>query len=335
MRRSAGPCRTTSYNTVERSACVMTPGNTEGIQALEGSVVVKPANFAYHRPKQLSEAMNLLTSLGDAAKLIAGGQSLVPMMNMRLARPEHVIDINDLDDLNYIRKVDDRIRIGALTRQSDLESSNLLRNNCPLIPETVGYVGHYAIRQRGTVGGSIAHADPVAELPLLAVLLEANMTVVSSEGTRSVSAEDFFITIYTTDLAPNELISEVDFPVFADSQGWSYQQLSRRAGDFALVSAGSVLSVDETGRVDKLNVAVAGADVIPLNLSRKLADFQGAIPNVQWIESVAAAAVQDVEPDSDLHATASDRLEWLELMIKRTLTESLQRTEQTAGAKED
>ncbi|MCF8565048.1 xanthine dehydrogenase family protein subunit M [Alicyclobacillus tolerans] len=291
---------------------------------------MKPANFSYHRPSNLDEALKLLDTYPDEAKVIAGGQSLVPMMNMRLARPEYLIDINDLKDLSFIRKAGDWIEVGALTRQAELEASALLKEFCPIVPEAIRHVGHYAIRQRGTVGGSIAHADPSAELPLLAVLLRAQMAITSSEGTRTASAEEFFVTIYTTDLLPTELVTQVSFPVLGPKQGFSYQEFSRRAGDFALVSAGSVLTLDDEGKVVDLNLAVAGADAIPLNVRDKVASFCGEKPDENWIKSVSQAAIEGLEPDSDLHATAQDRLEWLELLIQRALKESLVRV-QTRG----
>lgn len=286
---------------------------------------MKPANFTYHRPSQLEEAFQLLETYADEAKVIAGGQSLVPMMNMRLARPEHLIDINELPNLGYVRKTADTLQIGALVRQADLEQSPELKEGCPIIAEAIRHVGHLAIRQRGTIGGSIAHADPAAEMPLMAALFNANLTIASSEGTRVVPAGDFFITIYTTDLLPNELVTQVEFPLMKPSDGWSYQEFSRRRGDFAIVSVATILSLDSAGSVKRIQMALGGADLIPINVSASLDGFLGVKPDQAWMDSIADTVTEGLDLNSDLHGSAEDRLEWLQLLVRKSLQQSLER----------
>ena len=228
---------------------------------------MKPASFTYHRPRELDEALNLLDNYSDDAKVLAGGQSLVPMMNMRLVRPAHLVDINEIGGLSYIRKTEDKLQIGALTRQANLEQSAVLKEFCPIISEAIHRVGHLAIRQRGTIGGSIVHADPSAEMPIMAALFNANLTITSTEGTRIVPACEFFITIHTTDLQPNELLTEVEFPLMNSKDGWSHQEFARRSRDFAIVSAATILSLDEVGKVSHILMALGGAKSIPINVS--------------------------------------------------------------------
>lgn len=286
---------------------------------------MKPASFTYHRPRQISEAMNLLETYGDDAKVIAGGQSLVPMMNMRLARPAHLVDINELSDLNYIRRTGDQLHIGALTRQADLERSGVLRAFCPIIPAAVRHIGHYAIRQRGTIGGSLAHADPSAELPLMATLLDANFTIISYGGARVASAGEFFVTIYTTDMLPTEILTEVEFPVLGMDDGWSYQEFSRRTGDFALVSAATVLNLDAMGRVQHIRMALGGTESVPVSVTQVANEYCGEMPTEAWISAVAGAVTEGLELNSDLQGTAEDRLDWLQGLVRKSLKESLHR----------
>lgn len=285
---------------------------------------MKPASFTYHRPRELDEALSLLDNYSDDAKVIAGGQSLVPMMNMRLVRPAHLVDINEIGGLSYIRKTADKLQIGALTRQAHLEQSPVLKEFCPIISDAIHRVGHLAIRQRGTIGGSIAHADPAAEMPTIAALFNANLTITSTEGTRIVPACDFFITIHTTNLLPNELLTEVAIPLMNPDDGWSYQEFARRSRDFAIVSAATILSLDEVGKVSNILMALGGAKSIPINVSASLKGFLGEVPDEAWMSAIVRTVTTGLSLNSDLHATAEDRLVWLQLLVKKTLQESLQ-----------
>jgi carbon-monoxide dehydrogenase medium subunit len=205
---------------------------------------LKPAAFAYHRPDSIEEALRQLVACGSSAKVLAGGQSLGPMMNMRLASPSDLIDLNDLTDLAYVRAVGDMLEIGALTRHVQLAASPLVRERCPLLAAAAGTIGHYAIRERGTLGGSLAHADPAAQLPLVAVTLGAQIELVSSRASRVVAAVDFFQSVMSTALAPDEIIRCVRFPVKQQHEGASYQIFNRRHGDYAIVAASACVVLE-------------------------------------------------------------------------------------------
>ena len=197
---------------------------------------MKPAPFRYHRPQSLGEALALLTEFGADAKLIAGGQSLGPMMNMRLAQPAELIDVNALPGLDGIRTHPDSLEIGALARHHAVATSPVVRKYCPLVAEAAQTIGHYAIRSRGTLGGSLAHADPAAQLPLVAATLGAEIAVAGPRGERRIGAGEFFVSFMTTALEPDEILVSVRFPKAAPGERHAYLQFSRRQGDFALVA---------------------------------------------------------------------------------------------------
>ncbi len=198
---------------------------------------MKPASFDYFRPSTVEEAFQLLSQSGDEGKLIAGGQSLIPILNMRLSAPGCLIDISGLQDMNYIRREDEWIRIGSTTRQRDVERSGLIRELSPLLSEAVPFIGHMQTRNRGTVGGSVVHADPTAELPLSLLALNGRAVIQSADETREVELREFFITYLTTDIMPGELLTELKIPLKGMPKGYSFHEYSRRHGDFALVAA--------------------------------------------------------------------------------------------------
>lgn len=283
---------------------------------------MKPASFHYERPERLDQLVELLEHYGDEAKIIAGGQSLVPMMNMRLARPETLIDINRIKDMDYIRLNGSQLEIGALTRQMSLEQSELLKLHCPILSHAVSRIGHYAIRQRGTVGGSIAHADPSAELPVMAVLLDAQLHIVSADGERVVPADQFFVTIYTTDLMPNECIKAVTFSLITAEEGWSYRDFTRRAGDFAIVSVGCVVKLDGDGQVTQLRLAIGGVDDVPRLMQDETAACLGKLFDEELVQELTGSIIDHLEPGSDLHASAEFRCDLLRKLIPETVWEA-------------
>src|SRR5438067_4668883 len=197
---------------------------------------MKPAPFDYFAPTSVEEVRGLLTQYGDEAKILAGGQSLVPAMALRMAQPSVVIDINNVRELNYIRADDHGLAIGAVTRQRAVERSVTVREKVPLLTAAIEWIGHPQIRNRGTIGGSLAHADPAAELPALAAVLDATFTVTNTSGTkRTLNASDFFVSYLTTALGSDDLLSEIYFPALPAGAGWSFVEVARRHGDFALV----------------------------------------------------------------------------------------------------
>ncbi|MGY4710426.1 FAD binding domain-containing protein [Mycolicibacterium sp. CBM1] len=222
---------------------------------------MKPASFEYHRARDVRGATELLAELGEEAKILAGGQSLVAMMNFRLARPAHLIDVGGLDALRFVRRAEDGLHIGALTTHHDIENNLDLGSDFDLLRRTMRWVGHYPIRTRGTVGGSIAHADATAEWCLLAVLLDARIVVQSVRGCRSIAAQSFFFGYYTTDLAFDEMVVEVVFPTAAPHA--AVTEFAERHGDFAIVAAAASLDVAEDGSVGGGRIALGGVGAVP------------------------------------------------------------------------
>ena len=285
---------------------------------------MKPAAFRYHRPATLDDALALLAEQGDAAKAIAGGQSLVPMMNLRLAQPAALVDLGDIDGLQGVREVDGMVEVGALTRHQALADSELVRARCPLLAEAAGGIGHYAIRQRGTLGGSLAHADPAAQLPLVAVTLGAQIELASRRGRRRVAAADFFVSILTTAMAADELIVAVRFPVAAAREGQALRLFNRRAGDYAIVSIAACVQA-QAGRVERLRLAVGAVEPVPRLLADLGAAQAGRSADATWVAEVAAAARAAIEADDDARIGAEYRRELTQTLVARTLAASLER----------
>jgi CO/xanthine dehydrogenase FAD-binding subunit len=249
---------------------------------------MKPAPFLYRRPESLDEALALLREHGDEAKVLAGGQSLVPLLNMRLARPEVLVDLNRVGGLDHIEANGD-VRIGALVRQRELERSPL-----PLVTEALPHVGHLVTRNRGTVGGSIAHGDAAAELPLCLTVLGGTVVVRSAAGERRIPAEEFFVSHFTTRLAPDELVVETVWPVLDDGWSFAFEELAQRRGDFALSMAACALRV-ENGRVAEARVGVGSVVDRPTLLET---DLVGSVPAPGFLQAA-------VEPFGSMHASAA------------------------------
>jgi carbon-monoxide dehydrogenase medium subunit len=268
---------------------------------------VKPAPFRYHRPRSLGEALGLLAEFGAEAKLIAGGQSLGPMMNLRLVQPAELIDLNALSGLDGIRELPDALEIGALARHHAVASSPVVRRHCPLLAEAAQSIGHYAIRARGTLGGSLAHADPAAQLPLVAATLGAEIAVAGPRGERRIPAGGFFVSLMTTGLAPDEIVVAVRFPKAPPDQRHAYLQFSRRHGDFALVAVAATLSPRE------LRIGIGGAEDRPVALIDPAA---GARPDPA---AVARKARDAVNPSEDPRVPAVYRRELVEVLTRRAL----------------
>lgn len=285
---------------------------------------MKPATFTYHAPATLAEALRLLAEFGDTVKVLAGGQSLVPLMNFRLVRPEHVVDIGRVAALRYIQDEDGFLRTGALTTHAEIECSPLFQARCPLAPAAARHIGHSAIRNRGTVGGSVAHADPSAEWPLVLTCTGGSIVTEGPGGRRTIPAREFFLGYLTTALLPGELVVEVQFPALPAGAGWSFQEIARRHGDFALVAAAAVVTLDGAGRIGSARLALAGASPAPM-LVEAVNILRGERPTEAALRQVAAEAVRDLSPESDLHAPAEYRREVAGVLARRTLTEAVRR----------
>ena len=256
---------------------------------------MKPAPFEYHRPKSVAEALDCFATLDGDVRLIAGGQSLVPMLNLRLARPDHLVDLNDLAELDYVRDAGDRIEIGALVRHHRVATDAPIRAAIPVLAAGATSIGHYAIRQRGTLGGSLAHADPAAQLPLLALLLDAEIECVSRSGGRAVPAAEFFESLMTTALAADEMIAGVRIPKLRPGTGWGFELFSQRQGDFAIVATGALIELAADGSVSRLRLAIAGIGATPLTLDPITEPFVGRDPDDAWVNTLADAVSEGCE----------------------------------------
>jgi CO/xanthine dehydrogenase FAD-binding subunit len=290
---------------------------------------VKPAAFEYFAPRSVDEAVALLDKHRDEAKVLAGGQSLVPLMNMRLARPGVIVDINRLGTLEYIVAAPTALRIGALTRQRAAESSTLVADRCPLLRDALRLVGHAQIRNRGTVGGSIAHADPAAELTAVLTALGGDVTVRGRGGTRVIPASEFFVTYLTTALEAGELLTEVRFPALPSGAGWSWMEISRRHGDFALAGVGVVVNL-RGGVITDVRIALTGVGATPVRASGAERLLTGRAPSEDlWVEAADAVRAA-VEPDGDIHASAEYRRHVSGVLTQRALREALTRVKEVA-----
>src|SRR5262245_22273882 len=278
---------------------------------------MKPAAFDYYDPTTLSEAMDLMARFGDAARPIAGGQSLVPLMNLRLARPSHLIDLNRIDGLNYLKVDNSELRIGTMTRQRQLERSEEVKNGWPLLHEATGFVGHIQIRNRGTVGGSLCHAYPSAELPVTMVALGASFVLRSKDRQRTVRADEFITGPMTTLLEADELLVEIRVPAASPNTGWSFQELSRRHGDFALAAVGALVSLDSTGALAMARLTFAGATPLRSGDAENL--MLGQKPAEPLFREAARIATKDLPQDSDIHASADYRRHASEVLAHRGL----------------
>jgi CO/xanthine dehydrogenase FAD-binding subunit len=286
---------------------------------------MKPGRFEYHAPATLDEALALAAQYGDDARVIAGGQSLVPMMNIRLARPDHVIDINNIDGLSYIRPADGGIRIGATTRHHQIEKSSELIRLCPPLPAAARNIGHYALRERGTIGGSLALADPAAEYPLMAMLLDADVVATSSAGERVIPASDFFVSVFTTSLEPEEIVTAVRLRELGQGEGWGFRWLARRSGDYAIVNAATILSLDGAGKIAGAAIALGGVGATPVRLTALEQSVVGRHPTGDWASAIAAEAAASIEPESDKHASSEYRKELIQVLLGRALEDALAR----------
>jgi carbon-monoxide dehydrogenase medium subunit len=282
---------------------------------------MKPAPFAYYRAGTAAEAVRLLQELGPEAKVLAGGQSLLPLMKLRLARPSAVVDLNRARELDHVREAADHVAFGGIARLSELESPRLARA-CPILAAAARHIGHPAIRHRGTVCGSLAHADPAAELPVVALALDAELVSVGPRGERRTPAADFFQTYLTTVLEPAEVLVEARFPRLGEDAGWAFLELARRHGDFALVSAAAVLQRDGGGRIGRARVAlgsVADRAVRALDAERLLVG-ERATPAL--FDAAAAEAAHPLDPPSDVHGSGAYRRHLAAVLVARALAEA-------------
>jgi len=268
---------------------------------------VKAAPFEYHAPETVEEAVALLAEFGDDAKVLAGGQSLVPMLALRLARVERLIDLNRIPSLRYVSGADGVTRVGAMTTEATIGASGELRQRVPLLAEATGHIGHFQIRNRGTIGGSLSHADPAAEYPAVAVALDAEIDLASVRGTRTVRATEFFTGSFVSAAEPDEVLTEVRFGRGQGTPGWAVVELARRHGDFALAGAACAVWLDPAGRIGSLRLGLFGVASTPVRAFSAEEAARGlAAADVNPVE-VGRAALSGVSCVSDVHADAGYR----------------------------
>jgi carbon-monoxide dehydrogenase medium subunit len=286
---------------------------------------VKAPPFDYHRAASADEALALLAEHGDEAKVLAGGQSLVPLMNMRLARPTHLVDIGRVSDLSTIRN-GNGLTLGSMVRHRVIERSEVVRRENPLLASAVRFIGHAAIRTRGTIGGSLAHADPAAELPMLLVALDGEVEARSSRSGRTVPASELFEGFLTTSLHADELLTSIRIPALPSGTGWSFQEFSRRSGDFAIVGVAATVRLDDDGNVAEARLALSGVDTVPVRATSTESMLAGQTPSDDLWSSAGREAAAHLEPSSDLHGSAAYRKQLASVLAQRALSEAHQRS---------
>ncbi|PPJ17822.1 carbon monoxide dehydrogenase [Nocardia nova] len=279
---------------------------------------MKPAAFDYHAPGSAEEAVTLLAELGDEAKVIAGGQSLVPMLALRLAVFDHLVDLRRVDDLRGIEAGASSVRIGAGVTHAAVGASAEVRRAVPLLHRATPLIGHFQIRNRGTIGGSIAHADAAAEYPVVALTLDAEIEALSPRGRRTLAAADFFTGMWTTALEPDELVTAITFPVRSGRSGFAIEEFTRRSGDFAMAGAAIAVRLDGDSRVDRCAIGLFGLAPTPVRAHRAEATLLGRPADAVAAEEVGAAATADLTAiSSDVHGSAEYRRRLGAAMVAR------------------
>ncbi len=288
---------------------------------------MKPAPFEYYRPTTVDEVLVHIAERGDDAKLLAGGQSLIPTMNFRLAQPAVLIDLNGVEGLSHIgRGESDGVRVGAMTTQRDVERSSLIANEAPLVHEALPFIGHPQIRNRGTMGGSIAHADPAAELPVVMLIHDASFHVRNQDGTRWIPAGDFFTGLFTTALGATDLLVEIAIPPLPARSGWAFDEIARRHGDFALVGVAAVVTLDDRGHCEKARIALLSVGDGPVMASQAAQELESEAPTADTIRAAAEAACnRDIDPPGDIHASQAYRRHLARVLTTRVLMRAFER----------
>lgn len=268
---------------------------------------MKAAPFDYHAPETVAEAAGLLAEHGDEAKVLAGGQSLLPMLALRLTRFEHLVDVNGVTEMHGITQADGHVRIGAATPQAVAEHDAELAAAVPLLARALPHIGHFQIRNRGTVGGSLAHADPASELPAVALALDATFEVAGTRGTREIPAAEFFTGTWSTTLADDEILVGTRFPVWSGRRGFGFTEVARRSGDFALAGVAAAVELDGDDRIGRVAVGLLGVGSTPVRATATEAALTGAVPDGPIVADAARAGAAELDSVDDVHATAAYR----------------------------
>jgi len=291
---------------------------------------MKPAPFKYFIPNSIEEALDLLHEHGDDAKILAGGQSLVPAMNFRIHQPGVLIDLNRVPEFGYIREDDNTIRIGAMTRERHLEFDDLIAQRTPLLHETVPFIAHPQIRNRGTIGGSLVNADPAAELPVLMLALNARLKVRNTSGERWLEAQDFFVGMFTTALEADEILVEIELPGMPLRTGWAFMEVAPRAGDYALMGIATLVTLDDEMKCKEAKLVYLNAGDGPVDAKEAAKSLEGEQLTDSIIESAAKLASQDeITPFGNVHASSEFQHHLANVLTIRALKRALERAEET------
>ena len=284
---------------------------------------MKPPLFSYHDPRTTADVIALLGRL-ENAKLLAGGQSLMPMLNMRYVLPDHLIDLNRVEELRYIRDSDGAIEIGAMTLQRDIEFSEVVQRRCPLMHEAVAQIGHRQTRNRGTLGGSLCHLDPAAELVSVAAVLEAKVSIAGRNGARTLDFAAFPVAYMTPALEPDELLTGIAFPCWRPGHGFAFVEFSRRHGDFAIVSAAALIEEDKHGKLTRVSLVLGGMGPAPLRAHNVEQALIGEKPEEKRLREICET-LRSLEAIDDIHAPASYRRQLATVLSRRALLKAHER----------
>lgn len=287
---------------------------------------MKPAPFEYIAPHSLAEALAAMQEHGFDAKVLAGGQSLVPVMNFRLAQPGVLVDLNGLHELDFIRRESDgRLHFGSMTRQSTLERDTLVAEQAPLLHQTIPYIAHPQIRNRGTFGGSIAHADPAAELPVVAVALNGRFKLQKADSERWINAASFFTSLFETSCADEEILTEIELPPLPPQTGTAFQEVARRHGDYALGGVAAVITLNEDGTCSQAKIVYLNAGEVPMSADKAAAMLIGETLTDELCTAVAEAAQSEIDPTGDIHASQDYKRHLAKVLTSRTLKQAFAR----------
>lgn len=288
---------------------------------------MKPAPFEYHVPDSVDQALALMHEHADAAKILAGGQSLVPAMNFRVVQPSMLVDLNRIKELDYIREDGTCLRIGAMTRERTLERDERIAKHSPLLHEAAPHIAHPQIRNRGTIGGSIVNADPAAELPVLMMALNARLKAQSTRGERWLAASDFFVGMFTTALQPDEILVEIEIPFLPPRTGWSFMEVAPRAGDYALMGVACLVAVDDAGTCSHAKLVYLNAGDGPVDAKESAQTLTGQQLNDDLIASAAEHAGEaEINPFGNVHTSPEFQRHLAKVLTRKTLKQALERT---------
>ena len=287
---------------------------------------MKPAPFEYYAPDSIEQAVELFSQHNSDAKILAGGQSLVPAMNFRVVQPSVLIDLNRVGELSYIREEGDVIRVGAMARERHLEFDASIEKRTPLLYEAVPFIAHPQIRNRGTIGGSIVHSDPAAELPVLMTALNARLKARNTSGERWIDAQDFFVGMFTTALEADEILVEIELPFMPERTGWSFMEVAPRAGDYAMMGVAALVTLDESGKCTGAKLVYLNAGEGPIHAEEAAKLLEGENLNEKAIEEAAVmASEKEINPFGNMHASADFQRHLAKVLTQKTLRLANQR----------